>query len=287
MEKKLTIFERAIKNKEKLKLQLISLTLATTAIISTGCTPSEKPNFDDEKPGIEEVVNDYSKEALETEEVEPLTADNFESEVDILMASLQEKGMEISRKEVGTLLLYNNVCEMDKEDASVIVNNSFSSSIDNGYNINNGIDFSNIITKHNAKSSPEKYAGFSEFSHNDKGKAILTFFDEMNIKLKNAFDSENSNSKNEINAICDFACKFCNNEIYLLVDGEETYLTDTPTNVQVLIGKSVLDLANTVTIYDSNNKWLDLLTDARYNDYINDAANMIWEYNPLNPQMSK
>ena len=55
MEKKLTIFERAIKNKEKLKLQLISLTLATTAIISTGCTPSEKPNFDDEKPGIEEI----------------------------------------------------------------------------------------------------------------------------------------------------------------------------------------------------------------------------------------
>ena len=287
MKKNLTIFERAVKNKEKFKLQLISLALATTAIISTGCASSKTPTQDDAKPGIEEVVNDYSKEELKIEEVEPLTAANFEFEVDKLMASLQEKGMEISRKEAGTLLLYNNMCEITANDHMTIVSNSFNNLADDGYDIGYAEDYKNNITKYNYRATTEDYIELAQLTCNPKGKSILNFFDELNIRLKSDIINGSGNLKNEINDICDFAHKFCNNEAYLMVDGEEVYLTDNVASVQLLVGRSVLDLSNTVRQYDSNNKWVGLLSGAGCNDYINSALDVLLEYDPYNPQMSK
>ena len=287
MKKNLTIFERAVKNKEKFKLQLISLALATTAIISTGCTSSKTPIQDDTKPGIEEVVNDYSKEELKSEQVDPLTAANFETEVDKLIESLKQKGMDISRKEAGTLLLYNNMCEITIDDHMTIVNGSFNILGNDCYDINCSIDYGNNITKHNVANSHENYVGLAQFSYDDKGKAVLSFFDALNVKIKKAISDNNSNLKSEINNICDFAYRFCNNESYLLVDGEEVYLTDNLETVQLLVGKSVSDLTNTILVYEASNKWVDLLVEASSNEYIDAAINSVWAYDPLNPQISK
>lgn len=103
---KLSLYERFLKNKNKLKLQAVSLALAATAIISTGCTPSEKPIPDDTKPGIEDVIdnNDYETEEVMT----PVTIENLDFEAEKITNMLTEKGMDVNFEDVRVTLLHLN-----------------------------------------------------------------------------------------------------------------------------------------------------------------------------------
>lgn len=105
-EKKITIFERAYKNKEKFKLQLISLALAATTIISKGCTPSEKPISDDVKPGFEDVLDNEDNKSEEV--MTPITVENLDFEAEKITDSLAAKGMDISVEKIRATLLHLN-----------------------------------------------------------------------------------------------------------------------------------------------------------------------------------
>ena len=54
---KLSLYERLLKNKNRLKVQAVSLVLAATAVITTGCGKTNTDTPDVPKPGFEDVID--------------------------------------------------------------------------------------------------------------------------------------------------------------------------------------------------------------------------------------
>ena len=229
---------------------------------------------------------DYSKMELKSEEVASLNAENFDAEVEEIMISLTEQGIELSKKMVGTLLLYCNMADITEEDHNAIFIDSITevtqeneqeTIMDNAYELGWADDYQNEITKHNGGVTSNDYIGWAQFLYNAQGRAVLAFFDELNARLKVICASDEKNVRDEINSICQFAYGYCYNEVPILLDGKEVYLTDNSEPIQLVIGRAVLDMSNTVRHYSSNNKWIDLLSGAGCNEHINKALNDAWD----------
>lgn len=103
---KLSLHKRLLKSKSKLKLQIVSLVLAATAMIAAGCAANETPTQEDTKPDFEDVIdsNDYAAEEAMT----PINVENLDSEAEILTNLLTEKGIDVGFEDVRATLLHLN-----------------------------------------------------------------------------------------------------------------------------------------------------------------------------------
>ena len=130
---KLKLYERLLKNKNRLKVQAVSLLLATTAVITTGCGKTEKPNMDNPQTDIVDVVDNDIVE----EEMVPLSIENLDSEAEKITDLLTKKGIEVSFEDVRRTLLilnkdsfaedefyslYDVVTDFDKEPINHVFN---------------------------------------------------------------------------------------------------------------------------------------------------------------------
>lgn len=211
---------------------------------------------------------DYSKIDLKTEEIEPLTAENFETEVDNMMSYLPVEKMGLPRDGVGSLLLYYNMADISQEDIITILEGSWiATQGESGYSLGLTWEHENKITPFYSKVAPDDYLGWAQFSYNAQGRTVLSLFDDLNKTLKTDI------SKAETDNICEFICNYCNNEVSVLVDGKEVYLTDNNELVQDIISRELLDVVNTIK---SENKWYDTLL-AAGNDYFSKATNDAWD----------
>lgn len=103
---KLSLHERLLKSKSKLKLQIVSLVLAATAMIAAGCAANETPTQEDTKPDFEDAIdsNDYAAEEAMT----PINVENLDAEAEILTNLLTEKGIDVGFEDVRATLLHLN-----------------------------------------------------------------------------------------------------------------------------------------------------------------------------------
>ena len=274
--KKLSLYERLSKNKNRLKLQVVSLVLAATAVVTTGCGKTNPNKTDVNKPGIVDVINDYSNVTLTTEEVEPITAENFDLEVEKLVATAKEKGLEISKEEIAIMLFIGNTYNFSPEDYYDIYERG------NDNAINKGIDASNTIMKHNTdyKEVSENYFGYEQFCRNPQDKAVLGFFDNLNLDMINCYVNKGEGYKEKIDEICKFFCDFGNNQVPIKVDGEELYLTDLSKSAIFMISSSGVSTVNMLTKFDKNNEWHDKLWDTINSDNFVSVGLDIDLYNP-------
>ena len=102
---KLSLYERLLKNKNRLKVQAVSLVLAATAVITTGCGKTNTDTPDVPKPGFEDVIdNDNKVEETMTQ----LTVENLDSEAEKLTNELANNGLDVSIEEIKAVLLHLN-----------------------------------------------------------------------------------------------------------------------------------------------------------------------------------
>lgn len=242
------------------------------ALCACGSSGDMSANQGDEFGAETANLIDYSKVELKTEEIESLTAENFETEVETMMAYLPVEemgsvnGVELTRDGVGSLLLYYNMADISKEDVVTIVEASWNATQgESGYYFAT-LDYSNIIGAYWFDIPPEDYFGWARFSYNAQGRAVLSLFDDLNRKLKTDISEAESDN------ICAFICNYCNNEAPVLVDGQEVYLTDNNELVQGLIALASRDAIHTIK---SENKWYDVLSEARLS-VLNGEYNNAW-----------
>ena len=102
---KLSLYERLLKNKNRLKVQAVSLVLAATAVITTGCGKTNTDTPDVPKPGFEDVIDNNNKVE---ETMTQLTVENLDSEAEKLTNEFIEKGFDTDFDSVRSVLLHLN-----------------------------------------------------------------------------------------------------------------------------------------------------------------------------------
>ena len=274
--KKLSLCEKLSKNKNRLKAQAVSIALAATTVITTGCGKTDTNTPDVPNPGIVDVINDYSKVELTTEKVESITAENFDSEVEKIVATAKENGLEMSNKEIATMLFIGNTYSFSPEDYYDIYERG------NGNTINDGIDVSNTIMKHNTdyKEVSEKYFGYEQFCCNPQDKAILGFFDNLNLDMINCYVNKGNGYKEKVDEICKFFCDFGTNQVSIKVDGEDLYLADLSKSTVFMISCSGVSTVDMLAKFDKNSKWHDKLWETINGDHFVSAGSEIDFYDP-------
>lgn len=108
---KIGVKRKQIIGEERQYEKVVSLFLALTISLSLCACGSG---------GEAQEFVDYSKMELKSEEVASLNAENFDAEVEEIMISLTEQGIELSKKMVGTLLLYCNMTDITEDDHNAI-----------------------------------------------------------------------------------------------------------------------------------------------------------------------
>lgn len=164
--------------------------LAATTVITTGCGNVNTNNADVNKPEIVDLINDYSNVNLTSEETEPINAQNFNSEVEKIFVTSEEKGVGITKEDVVTMLFIGNTYEFTPEDYYQIFEQ-----IDPNLT-NNGVEISNTIMKHNTDyRTADKYFGYEQFCNNPKERTILRFFDNLNLDMINCYTNKGKGYK--------------------------------------------------------------------------------------------
>ena len=273
--KNLSLYERLLKNKNKLKVQAVSLMLAATTVITTGCGNVSTNKPDVNKPEIVDLINDYSNVNLTSEETEPINAQNFNSEVEKIFASSEEKGVGITKEDVATMLFIGNTYEFTPEDY-------YEMRVQIDPNLtNNGVEISNTIMKHNTDyRSVDKYFGYEQFCNNPKERTILRFFDNLNLDLINCYTNKGKGYKEKVDELCKFYCDFGNNQISINVDGEDLYLTDLSNSAAFMISSLGVSMVNMLIKFDKNSEWHYKLWDTINSDYFASTSTDIDLYNP-------
>ena len=189
---KLNLYERLLKNKNKLKVQTISLLLATTAVITTGCGKTEKPNVDNPQTDIVDVVdNDNTIE----EEMVPLSIDNLDSEAERITNSIVEKGMEVSFEDIRAVLLHLNKDSFSDEEYY----SSFDSSEYEEEPVNS---FLNKVIFHNTDSiydaDVNKLINLKDFCRSEDGYKVIGKLEDYALTIANAVITDSKNMDSEI-----------------------------------------------------------------------------------------
>ena len=250
---KLKLYERLLKNKNRLKVQAVSLLLATTAVITTGCGKTEKPNVDNPQTDIVDVVNDYSNVELTSEEIEPLTAENFDLEVEKIAENMKNKGYSKEFDGIKPTLLYVNAFDFSDEDGQKIFDlaNEANYISFEPLTPTNTFLYSSIFIHNATHESREKYIELSQFSYNKEERALVKYLDDLNITLSEL--SANNDIK-QMEEIFKFITDFIENRKTIKIDGNNLYFDDFSPAVKILV-KYELSYTSTVALRcDTNSK---------------------------------
>ena len=230
--KKLSLYERLLKNKNRLKVQAVSLVLATTAVITTGCGKTNTNTPDAPKPGVEDVI--APNVDLTSEEIETLTAENFDEEAAKIAENMKSKGYEGEFSGIKSVLLYVNAFDFSNEDGERIFElaNETNYLSYEPFTLSKNFLYSSVVNHNTSYESREKYIELSQFSYNAKERTLVKYFDDLNITLTELSASGNIKQMEEI---FKFITDFIENRATIKIDGENLYFDDFSPAVKILI----------------------------------------------------
>ena len=187
---KLSLYERLLKNKDRLKVQAVSLVLAATAVITTWCGSKETPKPTPEKPGIEEVIDNNKEDKM----VE-LTVENLDSEAEKLTNELTKKGMDTDFESVRSTLLHLNKDSFTDEEY-------YSLFEPNENEILVVTDFLNAVLGHNVSSlrygDLSDLIDFKTLCRNENDYKVIEQLDESSSELAKIVAQDSKNINKEI-----------------------------------------------------------------------------------------
>lgn len=229
---KLSLYERLLKNKNRLKVQAVSLVLATTAVITTGCGKTNTNTPDVPKPGVEDVI--APNVDLTSEEIETLTAENFDEEATKIAENMKNKGYEGEFGGIKSVLLYVNAFDFSNEDGERIFElaNETNYLSYEPFTPSKNFLYSSVVNHNTSYESREKYIELSQFSYNAKERTLVKYFDDLNITLTELSASGNIKQMEEI---FKFITDFIENRATIKIDGENLYFDDFSPAVKILI----------------------------------------------------
>ncbi len=230
--KKLSLYERLLKNKNRLKVQAVSLVLATTAVVTTGCGKTDIVHTDVPKPGVEDVI--APNVDLTSEEIETLTAENFDEEATKIAENMKNKGYEGEFGGIKSVLLYVNAFDFSNEDGERIFElaNETNFLSYEPFTPSKNFLYSSVVNHNTSYESREKYIELSQFSYNAKERTLVKYFDDLNITLTELSASGNIKQREEI---FKFITDFIENRATIKIDGENLYFDDFSPAVKILI----------------------------------------------------
>ncbi len=247
---KLSLYERLLKNKNRLKVQAVSLLLATTAVITTGCGKTEKPNVDNPQTDIVDVVDNDTIE----EEMVPISIDNLDSEAERITNKLAEKRLHMSFEDVRTILLHLNKDSFSDEEYYSL----FDSSEYEEEPINK---FFKKVTIHNTDAvydgKIEEIVNLKDFCRSEDGYKVIGKLENDALTIAKAVinDSENMDSEiaNSLKPIYQLLA-----ETEQIQIGDETFkLEDLDDETKTLIMYSFTNVYNCIDNVCRSNKLTD------------------------------
>ena len=229
--KKLSLYERLLKNKNRLKVQAVSLVLATTAVITTGCGKTNTNTPDVPKPGVEDVI--APNVDLTSEEIETLTAENFDEEATKIAENMKNKGYEGEFGGIKSVLLYVNAFDFSNEDGKIIFGLANETNLVSYLPYRPSLDFLNIVYDYNCDNeTKEKRVNLAQFSYNKTDRAMLKYFDELVINFQELSDN---NDTKQMETTIKFINDFVSKKASIKIDGENLYFDDFSPAVKILI----------------------------------------------------
>ena len=216
---KLSLYERLLKNKNRLKVQAVSLVLAATAVITTGCGKTNTDTPDVPKPGVEDVIdNDNKVEETMTQ----LTVENLDSEAEKFTNELANNGLDVSIEEIKAVLLHLNKDSFtDDEYYSLFDVSEYQEEPINAFFKKVSIFNTNCAYDN----TPEKIVNFKDFCRNDEGYKVLGKLDECSLSIAKAICSDSNNIDSEVNSNLSLFYEFLDNNAKIKI-GDETFLFD-------------------------------------------------------------
>ena len=170
--KKLFLCEKLSKNKNRLKVQAVSLALAAIAVITTGCGKTDTNTPDVPKPGFEDVIDNDNK--IE-ESMTPLTVENLDSEAEKLTNLLTKSDVDVSFEDVKATLLHLNKDSFTADEYYSLFEVSENEQL-------KVISVLNGVLSHNISSIREgnisNLINFKIFCRNENGYKIIEKFDD-------------------------------------------------------------------------------------------------------------
>ena len=187
---KLSLYERLLKNKNRLKVQAVSLVLAATAVITTGCGSKETPKPTPDKPGIEDVIDNNKEDKM----VE-LTVENLDSEAEKITNELVKKGMDTDFESVRSTLLHLNKDSFTDEEYYSLFEPS-----ENEFDI--FVATLNGILKHNSATlrsgDLSNLIDYKDFCRNEDSYKVIGKLDETSLELAKVILKGSKNINKEI-----------------------------------------------------------------------------------------
>lgn len=230
----------------RIKLRTIAVILAATAaVITTGCRAPD--------PQTDDILTDYSNIELTTEEFEPLSADNFDSEAENIRKNMRGQGFEGKIADIKPTLLCINAFEFSEKDGAAILDLanetwlvSFSPSVvssDTQRFLYDGVFMHNAAHCLDRKKTKD-YIDFAQFTYNKNDRALVKYLDDLNRTLTELYADGNIQ---QMEAIFTFLTGFIENKASITVDGESLYLSDFSPTVTILLS-DILNFPSTVVL---------------------------------------
>lgn len=229
-----------------IKLRTIAILLAATATVTTtGCRASD--------PQTDDILTDYSTIELTTEEFEPLSADNFDSEAENIRKNMMSQGFEGKIAGIKPTLLCINAFEFSEKDGAAIFDLanetrlvSFSPS---GVSSDTQRFLYDCVFMHNAAhcidhKKTKNYIDFAQFTYNKNDRALVKYLDDLNRTLTELYADGNIQ---QMEAVFTFLTGFIENKVSVTVDGESLYLSDFSPTVTILLS-DILNFPSTIVL---------------------------------------
>ena len=264
--KKLSLYERLLKNKNRLKVQAVSLVLATTAVITTGCGKTNTNTPDVPKPGVEDVI--APNVDLTSEEIETLTAENFDEEAAKIAENMKSKGYEREFVGLKSVLLNANAFDFSNEDGKIIFGLANETNLVSYLPYRPSLDFLNIVYDYNCDNeTKEKRVNLAQFSYNKTDRAMLKYFDELVINFHELSDN---NDTKQMETTIKFINDFVSKKASIKIDGENLYLDDFSPFARILVDYDFLCAKTVALRCDTDSKIIKGFTDFFSDEYMNE-----------------
>ena len=264
--KKLSLYERLLKNKNRLKVQAVSLVLATTAVITTGCGKTNTNTPDVPKPGVEDVI--APNVDLTSEEIETLTAENFDEEAAKIAENMKSKGYERESVGLKSVLLNANAFDFSNEDGKIIFGLANETNLVSYLPYRPSLDFLNIVYDYNCDNeTKEKRVNLAQFSYNKTDRAMLKYFDELVINFQELSDN---NDTKQMETTIKFINDFVSKKASIKIDGENLYLDDFSPFARILVDYDFLCAKTVALRCDTDSKIIKGFTDFFSDEYMNE-----------------
>ena len=264
--KKLSLYERLLKNKNRLKVQAVSLVLATTAVITTGCGKTNTNTPDVPKPGVEDVS--APNVDLTSEEIETLTAENFDEEAAKIAENMKSKGYEREFVGLKSVLLNANAFDFSNEDGKIIFGLANETNLVSYLPYRPSLDFLNIVYDYNCDNeTKEKRVNLAQFSYNKTDRAMLKYFDELVINFQELSDN---NDTKQMETTIKFINDFVSKKASIKIDGENLYLDDFSPFARILVDYDFLCAKTVALRCDTDSKIIKGFTDFFSDEYMNE-----------------